>query len=75
MAGASVVDGALSGGRGGGRRHKTQVEGLGGNYSSLKGVTLAPSMSNSLGCSQILSRGSLLTPSAWISPSHTLFLP
>ncbi len=48
------------------------------NYSSLKGITLAPSMSSTQRCSQILSRGYLLTLAVCLSvtlsvsifPSH-----
>lgn len=58
-----------AGGRGGGKRNETEVEGFGrrGNYSSLKGITFAPSMSGTRRCSQILSRGYLLTRAASLS--------
>lgn len=56
-------------GGGDGKRNETEVEGFGrrGNYSSLKGITFAPSMSGTRHCSQILSRGYLLTRAASLS--------
>lgn len=44
------------------------------NYSSLKGITLVPSMSSTQRCSQILSRGYLLTLPVRQSISHCVCL-
>lgn len=44
------------------------------NYSSLKGITLAPSMSTTERCTQILSRGYLLTLAVCLSVYQSLCL-